>query len=147
MRRGYVAQIGKVESVEDKNIFVTVIREEACAHCKMCTTGVNEGKECTIEAVNKCGAGVGDIVEIDVQSNYFLRATAIMYGIPLLAMMLGIGASLVILEWMDISNAEVISALIGLALTGLVYLLINKREKANKNSQYIPIAISKANES
>lgn len=141
-----MAQIGKVESVKNKNVFVTVIREEACAHCQMCTTGINEGKKCTIEAVNKCDAKVGDTVEIDVQSNFFLRATAIMYGLPLVAMMVGIGVSLAILESIQVSNAEIISAVIGLVLTALVYLTINKREKNNKNTQYLPIAVSKVNE-
>lgn len=138
-----MAQIGLVESVKDKNVFVKVIRQEACAHCKMCTTGVNEGKECVIEAVNQCHAEVGDTVEIDVQSNYFLRATAIMYGVPLIAMMIGIGLSLGVLQSLDVPAAELISAVIGLALTGIVYLIINKREKANKNTQYLPIAVSK----
>lgn len=138
-----MAQTGTVESVKDKNVYVKVIREEACAHCKMCTTGINEGKECVIEAVNKCGAEVGDKVEIDVQSNYFLRATAIMYGIPLIAMMLGIGISLAILQSRGVKDAELISAFIGLAFTGIVYMIINKREKDNKNTQYLPIAVSK----
>ncbi len=138
-----MAQTGTVESIKDQNVYVKVIREEACAHCKMCTTGINEGKECVIEAVNKCSAIVGDIVEIDVQNNYFLRATAIMYGIPLVALMLGIGISLSILQSADIKGAELISALIGLAVTGIVYLLINQREKKNKNTQYLPIAVCK----
>ncbi len=138
-----MAQTGTVESVKDNNIYVKVIREEACAHCKMCTTGINEGKECVIEAVNKCSAKVGDIVEIDVQNSYFLRATAIMYGIPLLALMLGIGVSLGILQSADVKGAELISAFIGLAFTGIVYVIINKRERNNKNTQYLPVAVSK----
>lgn len=138
-----MAQTGTVESVKDNNIYVKVIREEACAHCKMCTTGINEGKECVIEAVNKCSAKVGDIVEIDVQNSYFLRATAIMYGIPLLALMLGIGVSLGILQSAGVKGAELISAFIGLAFTGIVYVIINKRERNNKNTQYLPVAVSK----
>lgn len=138
-----MAQIGKVESIKDQNVYVKVIREEACAHCKMCTTGVNEGKECVIEAVNKCGAKVGDIVEIDVGNNYFLRATAIMYGIPLIAMMLGIGLSLGVLQSAGVKGAELISAFVGLGLTAIVYMLINKREKNNQNTHYLPSAVAK----
>lgn len=141
-----MAQTGTVESIRNQNVYVKVIREEACAHCKMCTTGINEGKECVIEAVNKCGAKVGDIVEIDVENNYFLRATAIMYGIPLIALMIGIGVSLAILHANSVKEAELISAFIGLGFTGIVYMIINKREKNNKNTQYLPIAISKMNE-
>ncbi len=140
-----MAQKGTVESIKDQNVYVKVIREEACAHCKMCTTGLNEGKECVIEAVNQCGASIGDEVEIDVQNNYFLRATAIMYGIPLIALMIGIGISSAILKAKGIQGAELISAFIGLAFTGIAYLMINKREKGNKNTQYLPIAVSKTN--
>lgn len=138
-----MAQTGIVESIKDKNVFVKVIREGACAHCKMCTSGINEGKECIVEAVNKCDAKVGDTVEIDIQPNFFLRATAIMYGIPLIVMIAGIGVSLAILEPMGVAGAEIISAAIGLALTGIVYMTINKREKNNKNLKYLPMAISK----
>lgn len=138
-----MAQTGTVESVKEKNVYVKVIREEACAHCKMCTTGINEGKECVIEAVNKCGAKVGDIVEIDVQNSYFLRATAIMYGIPLIALVIGIGVSLGILQSTGVKNAELMSAFIGLIFTGITYIIINQREKNNKNQQYLPMAISK----
>ncbi|NLI89751.1 MAG: SoxR reducing system RseC family protein [Epulopiscium sp.] len=141
-----MAQIGKVDSIKNDNIFVKVIREEACAHCKMCTTGINEGKECIIEAVNKCNAKVGDVVEIDVQPNYFLRATAIMYGIPLIVLFLAIGISLGVLESKGVAAAEVISAFIGVFFTAIVYLAINKREKNNKNDKYLPIAVSKVNE-
>ncbi len=140
-----MAQKGTVESIKDQNVYVKVIREEACAHCKMCTTGLNEGKECVIEAVNNCEAKVGDIVEIDVQNNYFLRATAIMYGIPLIALMLGIGISLGILQSNQVKGAELISAFIGLTFTGIAYIIINKREKNNKNAQYLPSAVSKIN--
>lgn len=138
-----MAQTGTVESMKDQNVYVKVIREEACAHCKMCTTGINEGKECVIEAVNRCDAKVGDIVEIDVQNSYFLRATAIMYGIPLVALILGIGISLGVLQSVGVKNAELISALIGLVFTGIVYMTINKREKNNKNTKYLPVAVSK----
>lgn len=141
-----MAQLGTVESIKENNVFVKVIREEACAHCKVCTTGINEGKECVIEAVNQCDANVGDIVEIDVQVNYFLRATAIMYGIPLIALLLGIGISLAILNSLGLPNSEVISALIGLTFTAIVYIGINKREKNNKNIEYLPIAISKSDQ-
>lgn len=138
-----MSQLGTVESIEKDRVFVKVIREEACAHCQVCTTGINEGKECLIEVVNQCGAGVGDVVDIDIQTNYFLQATAIMYGIPLIAMVLGIVVSLGITSKLGLPNAEVISAVIGIILTGTVYLLINLREKKNKNIAYLPIAISK----
>lgn len=140
-----MSQVGVVESVNKDHIFVKVIREEACAHCKVCTTGINEGKECLIEAVNQCGAAVGDVVDIDIQANYFLQATMIMYGIPLIAMLLGIGISLIITKKLGLPNAETISAIIGIIFTGVVYLWINKREKKNKNMAYLPIAISKHN--
>jgi len=141
-----MSQVGIVESVSKDHVFVKVMREEACAHCKVCTTGINEGKECLIEAVNQCGAVVGDVVNIDIQTSYFLQATTIMYGIPLIAMLLGIGISLVITKKMGISNGETISAMIGIVFTGGIYVWINKRENKNKNIAYLPIAISKHNE-
>ena len=139
-----MSQVGVVESVNKDHVFVKVMREEACAHCKICTTGINEGKECLIEAINQCEAVVGDLVNIDIQANYFLQATIIMYGIPLIVMLLGIGISLIITTKLGLSNAEIISATIGIILTGIVYLWINKREKKNKNMAYVPIAISKS---
>ena len=138
-----MAQLGTVESVKEKHIFVKVLREEACAHCQVCTTGINEGKECLIEAVNQCDAEVGDIVEIDIQANYFLRATAIMYGIPLIALILGIVLVAAIIGSLNIPQGETITAFGGLIFTAITYLWINKREKRKKNTKYLPIAISK----
>lgn len=138
-----MAQLGTVESVKDKHVFVKVLREEACAHCQVCTTGINEGKECLIEAVNQCDAQVGDIVEIDIQTNYFLRATAIMYGIPLIALVFGIVLGAVTIRTLGISQGEVITALVGLVFTAITYIWINKREKRKENTKYLPIAIAK----
>lgn len=138
-----MSQIGTVQSMKNDHVFVKVIREEACAHCKVCTTGINEGKECLIEAVNQCDAIVGDVVNIDIQANLFLKATAIMYGIPLIAMVLGILISLGIMNKLGIPNADIISAMIGIIVTAMVYAWINLREKKNKNLAYLPSVISK----
>ena len=138
-----MAQIGTVQSVKNNHVFVKVIREEACAHCQVCTTGINEGKECLIEAVNQCEAAVGDVVDIDIQANYFLKATLIMYGIPLIAMILGIMISLGVMNTLGLPNADMISALVGIIVTGITYLLINQREKKNKNLAYLPSVVSK----
>lgn len=139
-----MAQRGTVQKVKGKHVFVKVLREEACAHCNVCTTGLNEGKECVIEAVNKCDAKIGDIVDIDIQTNYFLRATAIMYGIPLLVLIVGLFVGGAITKILEVANQELITAIIGLALTGMAYLFINKQEKNKKTLEYLPVAISKA---
>lgn len=141
-----MSQIGVVESVKKDRVFVKVSREGACAHCRMCTSGINEGKECLIEAVNQCEAGVGDLVDIDIQAKYFLEATIIMYGIPLIAMLSGIGIAWMITKGLGIPNAETISAIVGIIFTSGVYFWINKREKKNENMAYLPIAISKHKE-
>ena len=138
-----MSQIGTVQSVKNNHVFVKVMREEACAHCQVCTTGINEGKECLIEAVNQCEATVGDVVNIDIQANYFLKATLIMYGIPLIAMVLGILISLGVMNKLGLPNADMMSALVGIIVTGIAYLWINQREKKNKNLAYLPSVVSK----
>ena len=81
-------QTGKVVQLKGKLAVVRFQRSDACGHCNACFHfGSNEAD---IEIDNSCGAGVGDIVAIELHSGSMFKASAIAYGIPLIGLMLGV---------------------------------------------------------
>ena len=58
-----------------------------------------------------------------------MKALGILYGIPLLGLLIGSVGSYYIFESLGVTSMlEVLSALVGFAFTGLAYLLIKSRE-------------------
>ncbi len=128
-----MAEIGEV--IEEKAPFVKVRlqRQEACGKCKGCIAGM-QSQEMIAEALNKCDAHVGDLVEISLEKSNFLKAVAIMYTIPLAALLIGI------LGGYMITKNELISVVLGLGLTAAAYLVIKTQNHKFETTAYRPIA-------
>ncbi|MBQ9832750.1 MAG: SoxR reducing system RseC family protein [Clostridia bacterium] len=82
-------QTGKVISVSDdgKKAIVRFSRTDACGKCHACFT--LSSTEADIELENNIGAAAGDEVIIQLHSNSVLKASLIMYGVPLVALLIG----------------------------------------------------------
>ena len=82
-------QSGKVISISKdlKTVTVRFKRTDACGKCHACFTFSSD--EADIELENTVGASVGDEVTIQLHSNSVLKASLIMYGIPLIALIIG----------------------------------------------------------
>lgn len=138
-----MAEIGKVIGMKDENMLeVAMTRKEACAKCRACIAGLSE-KEMRIEAENDCFAKVGDWVEVQISPEGFITALFIVYGLPLVAFLAGVLPSYFILKpILGLGNAgDVLSFIIGLALTGIVFLWIRKNEERWKQRKYKPMAV------
>src|SRR5690554_682466 len=81
-------EIGKVIGIKDRYAIVSLVRNEACQKCGACSHG-HKTEEMILEADNLCNAKIGDWVGIDLAYSDFLRATFIMYGLPLIFLFLG----------------------------------------------------------
>ena len=86
-------EVGLVVNVEANNAYVQIDRKTACESCKACGLGTSDEKSIIVQAINNIKAQKGDIVELDLESPDVLLAAFIIYGIPLLALILGIFAS------------------------------------------------------
>ncbi len=138
-----MAEKGRVIELKENNmITVTMTRKEACSKCRACVAGLSE-KEMIIEAENNCFAEVGDWVEVEISPDGFISALLVVYGLPLVGFMVGLLPSYFILKPMlNLGNAgDVLSFVIGLICTGLVFLWIKKNEKRWEQRKYKPMAI------
>ncbi|MDR1773945.1 MAG: SoxR reducing system RseC family protein [Clostridioides sp.] len=138
LEKGYI-----VEIVDEKTAKVRIKQHSACEHCGKCKTLSTESGYIVVEADNSYGAMMGDLVEVNMESVNVLKATAIVYLFPLMALLIGTIGSNYLLKSFGFGaniNVEVVSAIVGLVLTGFTYLLIKRRDKNFRDSgNFIPI--------
>jgi sigma-E factor negative regulatory protein RseC len=134
-----MAETGLVINKDDNIVTVKLERKEACAKCRACTASL-ESKEMILNAENKCNAKIGDTVKISLEQSSFLKAVFIMYCIPLISLLLGIGIGYLVSLQIGRGNNEIIQVVFGLITLGLSYLIIRLNENKWKNKKFRPIA-------
>ncbi len=134
-----MAEYGEVISKEGNKVRLKLYKNEACKNCGACDLG-SGGKMVEILAINKCGADVGDTVELFIKKEKFLSAVGIMYVYPLVALLLGIGLGYLI-NYLFGYNSELLVVAVGLGLTLVAFLSIKKLDKGRKlDVKYTPLA-------
>ncbi len=63
---------------------------DGCPACAVCRPGQQGGR--LLEVVDPVGVGVGDRVRVTIRGTEILRASLLLYGLPLLLLVLGVGA-------------------------------------------------------
>lgn len=134
-QRGYV-----IELVDGTTAKIKMQKHSACAACGKCASSADK-KDIIVEVDNNIGAKVGDYVEVNMDSVNVIKAAAIVYIVPLIALLGGTIISYGILNFIDIGmNKEVLSGFIGIVLTAISYLLIKSKDRKFRESRnYIPI--------
>jgi positive regulator of sigma E, rseC/mucC len=80
-------QTGKVIETKGKKAVVRFVRSDACGHCNACfRLGSNEAD---IDIDNVLNAKIGDLVGIEMHGKSVLKASLILYGVPLVALLVG----------------------------------------------------------
>ncbi len=145
-QQGYIIEI--VDNITAK---LKLKRHSACASCGKCAT-TSEEKDIIVEVDNTIGAKVGDRVEVNMETINVLKATFIVYTIPLIALLIGTVGTFYGLNAVNFNgNIEIISAIVGLIFTIIVFLILKKNDKKFRDSkEYIPIVtriiVSEGNE-
>lgn len=134
-QRGYI-----IELVDGTTAKIKMQKHSACAACGKCASSTDK-KDIIVEVDNNIGAKVGDYVEVNMDSVNVIKAAAIVYIVPLIALLGGTIVSYVIFNFIDIGmNKEVLSGFIGIVLTIISYLLIKSKDRKFRESRnYIPI--------
>ncbi|MGP1616127.1 SoxR reducing system RseC family protein [Peptostreptococcus stomatis] len=130
-----------VEIIDERTAMMKMQRNSACASCGKCIgSSSSESQEIIVEVDNTIGAKLGDEVEVSMDQIDVMKALGILYGIPLLGLLIGSVGSYYILKSLGVTSMlEVLSALVGFAFTGLAYLLIRSREgKFRASRKYMP---------
>ena len=123
--------VGTVEKVEADYLIVAIERQDMCGECHACEM-LGEVKKCTLKCVYKCEGQVGDLVDIDVENTSFMKATFIMYGLPLLGLLLGIG--------IGCRFSDRVAIVLGISMMALIFGAIQYGEKRNKYRKMLPTA-------
>lgn len=131
---------GLVTDAKGNFVTVHIVRKEACGECRACFRGMME-KDMDVEAKNLCEAEVGDWVELELKDNAFMHAVLIMYGIPLIGLLVGVvlgyffAAPLV-----PAIDEGLVSFICGLIGTGICYAAIHSQNKRWESGKYLPLA-------
>lgn len=133
-------EFGVVTRSDRDKIEVKVDRRSACGDCRACGMTEQE-REHVFELANTVGAGVGDTVVLEMKAKGFLRAVSILYGVPLIALIVGVAAGSFISKFLNEAwNPSVLGALGGLVAVCAAFLGVAKYEKiASKNRTYTPV--------
>ena len=87
---------GTVKEIKGKTVVVSLERQDMCGDCHACEM-MSGKKSCTLNCETDQPYRIGDKVEVDITNQYFLKATYIVYGVPLvgfiIGLILGIGLS------------------------------------------------------
>ncbi len=118
-------QIGKIIEIIDNNtVKVNIQKHTSCKNCGACHIGTNP--DIAIIADNQANAGIGNIVEVSMQTQSVLSAAFIMYVIPLFILVVSIAIGT---KFFRNENGEVYSILMGLFFLALSYYVIRQNEK------------------
>jgi sigma-E factor negative regulatory protein RseC len=135
-----MAEFGQVVKVLNGDVRVRLNRQEACAKCGACTAGL-ESKDMFIEATNIAKAKMDDWVEIQLEEANFIKAVAIMYGIPLIGLLLGLALGSLAGNYWFPGFADILGIIAGLLGAGLSFLLIHLNEDKFKTKKFKPKAV------
>lgn len=133
-------EYGIVKEIKDNRVVVSMVRTDACAGCRACKMG-HEQQEMIIEAINECDANIGDKVGVEISTDAFISATLIMYALPLLGFLVGIGAGYALSYGIYKETREYIPIMLGVVFLALTFLLIKVRQGKHLTDKYNPKAI------
>ncbi len=133
-----MSEKGKIVEIKDNLAIINIVRNEACGHCKACEKG-NDNNTMVMKAKNQCEGKVGDTVLVELEVEKLIFATFILYGVPLITMVLGF-----LLGTLLFSN-ELFSFFTGILFLFITYMVIKFSEKFWKTENYIPVAKSIVN--
>lgn len=136
-----IEDIGNVVRVDGDKAYVEMERTSACAQC-----GLQEieelaaGGKVVFEAFNMIRASMGDKVKVQVQSVAYIKASAFIYGIPILFLIIGALLGFYIAGKFGVSS-DTMSALLGMAglIIGIVILFLFRKRGTKK--EYMPVVV------
>ncbi len=111
-----IQESGEVIAVVGGDIWVQTIRQSVCQSCsarhgcgQKVLSGATSGRANQVRVANTLGARVGDTVIVEIDEALLLRASVLVYGVPLLFTVV---AAVVAQSWIAASD--------GVAITGAV---------------------------
>ncbi len=118
---------------------VMMVAGEACSACAasfICKP--EDADKRTLEAADPIGVKPGDRVVIAVTGGEVLKASFLVYGLPLLLLVIGVAGGMWLLPE-NLSGREPLAFLIGLLLVALGLFGVHRRERARRRAGLDPL--------
>lgn len=132
---------GKIQSKKGELATVLMERQDMCGECHACEMLAGK-KECILTCQCEVPCEVGDEVDISLSKDYFLKATYMMYGIPLLGLIIGLFLGYSLGELIG-EKSELLGLLGSLIGIGVSLLCIKIKEAKQHFNKYLPKIIGK----
>lgn len=131
-------QVGIVKEVKNGDVVLEVRRVSACgASCGSCSSACEVAPH-FLTLKNEVNAKLGDIVEIKGEAKKILKYTFVIYIVPLIFLILGIGLGNVYFKGNGYANYELLSFLSGIISIGISLLILKQVDnKVSKNDEVI----------
>ena len=132
-------EIGTVKSVQGPIATVVVTKKSVCEKCTAgtCSMG-DEGAK--IEALNEAGAAVGQKVLVELRGFTYLKGSMIVYGLPALALIVGVVLGKEFGPRVSGLDPDVLSAIVGFGALGLSLVGVKMwSSRAEKETKYQPV--------
>jgi len=137
-----IEETGSVVEVKDQQIAVVRCeRSSACDHCEAsgsCHLGA-DGKTVQIEVHNPLNAKVGDTVKLSVSTRTFLRSSFFLYGVPVIALLVGAGAGQLVGQNLENGpSPDVVAALMGCLAMAASFVAVRFGSRSLPKEAYMP---------
>lgn len=133
---------GIVKEIKNNTAIVSLERQDMCGDCHACEM-ISGKKECTLTCQMKIPCKVGDQVEVSLTTDYFLKATYLIYGIPLIGLLLGLGVGMVLSKILLTAYEDLLVAICIIIGTGLGVLYIKLKDKKATYTKFLPHIVGK----
>jgi sigma-E factor negative regulatory protein RseC len=131
---------GIVIEVDDDTVWVKTEKSGACESCssKGSCLPAGGGTDMKVEVINTAGATIGDRVVLSFGSYPLFKATFFLYMFPVLCLITGSIAGMMIAPLFDIDE-QTLSAIIGIScLLGSFVIIKTRGNKMSQKDEYKP---------
>jgi len=115
-------QVGQVVEIIGDKAKIKVKRQEACSKCGGCGVAISGKGDSYLQALTTANAEVGQTVKVASDTRQVLRATFVVYVVPILALLAGL--------WLgQVLFGEPASLVLGVILLLLSYLAVRAYDR------------------
>ena len=137
-------EYGTAVSVSGDRVTIAMKRTAACDKCGRCShphIAFGDNSQLIIEAISSGDIRPGDTVEVEMESRDFLAASFIVWGVPLLAGVAGLGLGVFLGRMLG--NAELWGTVFAIGALAASFFWLHQYDKVSQTSgRYLPVARS-----
>lgn len=136
-----MTEVGEVVRTKGDMVVVRLKRSSACSRCGACGLGAGPD-DMFLTLPNTLKAKPGDLVELSLESGQLLKASAITYVIPLIALIVGVIMGYMLGGRIGIDR-QLAGAILGLVFTAAAFGVIRTLDPLfRRSNHFVPRMVS-----